>query len=586
MAIMLAELSVRNFAVIQETRLSLGPGFNVVTGETGAGKSLLVDALVAVLGGRADRDLIRSDANAAYVEAVFHLPIDGGDWPEALAEHGVEIGADGVLVLSRDIAREGRTTSRVNGRAVPLHAIKAIGSRLVDIHGQSAHLSLLEPSFQLALLDASAGLQPQRAEVAAVVAEARRIEQAIASIATNDRLAEQRRDLLANQINEINSAKLTLGEEDELLRARDVLANARAIQEACAGAYRVLYEGGRNASDLIANALRTLRHAPDPTGALAPRIAVLEAALIQVQDAAREIRSFGESIEQDPRGLDEIEDRLQFLKRLKRKYGDSVPAMLAFAANAQRELESLDTSAERRSELERQLQRAVDEAGRLAWSLAEARGKAAAALESAVASELADVGLGRVRFAVSLARRPSAQGIPGADGQRYAFTASGIDQVEFLVATNPGEALKPLGRVASGGETSRLMLAIKSALRASNGVPTLVFDEVDSGIGGRAGEAVGRKMARLGRHSQVLCVTHLPQIAAFADGHFRVDKAVLEERTFAQVEMLGAEERVRELALMLAGHDTPDLREAARQMLERARAPSATSASGRRDGKR
>lgn len=568
---MLIELTVRNFAVIEETRLALGPGLNVVTGETGAGKSLLVDALELVLGGRGDREVVRTGEQTAYVEAVFQADAGNGRLSNALQEHGLPVEDDDTLVLTRETNREGRSVSRINGRTVPVSVVRAVGELLVDIHGQGTHLSLLAPAFQLQLLDAYAGLGGLRNAVAESVAHVRRLEAELATLDTDARQAEQRRDLLAFQVDEIDAAELQPGEEESLVQERELLIHAQAIQEACAMAHDSIYAGSSNAADLLATARQALSRVPDPTGDLTRFLNTLESASAQVEEVARDVRAYGESVEREPGKLEQVDDRLELVRRLKRKYGDTIEAVLAFGDQARQDLDSIEHAGERREELQQELKDAYARAGTQAWELSERRHDAASGLERDVTGELVGVGLERVQFSCGLTRKDDSSGLPVPDGPRYAFSETGIDQGEFLVATNPGEGLKPLARVASGGETSRLMLAIKGALRSASLVPTLVFDEIDSGIGGRVGEVVGRKLWSLGAQSQVLCVTHLPQIAAYADSHFRVDKAVLMGRTYAQALPVDGDVRVQELAAMLGGAPSPQIDAAARQLVRRAK---------------
>jgi DNA repair protein RecN (Recombination protein N) len=566
---LLIELTVRNFAVIEETRLALGPGLNVVTGETGAGKSLLVDALELVLGGRGDREVVRTGEQAAYVEAVFQT--DDNRLSGVLQEHGLQVENDGALVLTRETNREGRSVSRINGRTVPVSVVRAVGELLVDIHGQGTHLSLLGPAFQLQMLDAYGSLGDLRNTVAESVARIRRLEAELATLDTDARLAEQRRDLLAFQVDEIDAAELQPGEEESLVQERELLLNAQVIQEACATAHDAIYAGSSNAADLLASARQALSRVPDPTGDLTRFLNTLESASAQVEEVARDVRAYGEFVEREPGRLEHVDDRLEFVRRLKRKYGDTIEAVIAFGEQAQHDLGAIEHATERRDELQQDLKKAYTQAGTQAWELSERRHDAAGGLERDVTGELAGVGLERVQFSCGLARKSDPSGLPAPDGPRYAFSETGIDQGEFLVATNPGEGLKALARVASGGETSRLMLAIKGALRSASVVPTLVFDEIDSGIGGRVGEVVGRKLWSLGAQNQVLCVTHLPQIAAYADSHFRVDKAVLMGRTYAQALPVDGDVRVEELAAMLGGAPSPQLDAAARQLVQRAK---------------
>jgi DNA repair protein RecN (Recombination protein N) len=569
---MLVELNVRNLAVIEHTQLELGSALNVVTGETGAGKSLLVDALEFVLGGAADRSLIRAGADAASVEAVFQVRDPSPTLASALASADVEVDDEGAVVLFRETHREGRTVSRLNGRAVPVSVVRGIGIALVDIHGQGTHLSLLDPTFQLTMLDSHATDRALRPGVEQAVAVVRALEAEFAELAADSRAAAQQKDLLDFQVNEIADAGIVPGEEVALVAERDELANARMIQEACAVAYEALTGDSTNANDLVAQAIVALRRSLDPSGKLARQVDALEESAARLSEAARDIRSYGEGITGDAGRLADIEERIETLRRLKRKYGDTEEAVLAFADEAQAKLEAYETTDERRDALVAQIASARQWAGTQAWELSLARQDAAQRLSVAAAEHLIEVGMPQVRFACEINQRQDDDGLACPDGTSYAFDATGVDRVEFLVETNPGEGLKPLARVASGGETARLMLALISALRSEAGVPTLVFDEIDSGIGARASEVVGRKLWALGGAAQVLCVTHLPQIAAYADKHFRVQKAIEDDRTFAGALALDALARVDELAEMLGGERNDDIDGAARRMLEAAEA--------------
>ena len=564
---MLAELTVRNLAVIEETRLVFGPGLNVITGETGAGKSLLVDALAFVLGGAADRGMMRRGADSMSVEAVF--AVSEPRVREALAELEVEVDEeDGVAVLYREVHKEGRTVSRLNGRAVPVSMLRAVGGALVDVHGQGSHLSLLDPRFQMRVLDDFGVLGEQRNAVERAVAETRRVQGELDDADAAIRDAEQRRDLLAFQVDEIEAAAPVDGEEEALLRERNVLEHAESVRDACAAAYQALSEDDRNAADLAAEALDHLRRAPGAAEALGAQVEVLESAVAQLGDVAREVRRLAESVESDPARLAEIEERVELLRRLKRRYGGSESAVLAFAEDARAQLERIETADERREKLERALVEASGSAGALAAGLSEARRNAAGRLREAVAAELREVGLERASFDIAVEQDEADDGLPAPDGNRYAFSPGGIDRVTFTARTNLGEESRPLAKVASGGETSRMMLALNSALQTASGAPSLVFDEIDAGIGSRAGEVVGRKLWTVGRRAQVLCVTHLPQIAVWADTHFRVGKAVQDGRTYSGADSLSDDERAGEIAGMLGSGAS--VAQAAREMLERA----------------
>ena len=567
---MLIELTLRNFAVIQETRLSLGPGLHVVTGETGAGKSLLVDALEMALGARTGRDIIRADTAGSTVEAVFQVPAGHPVWHFLAEEYGIVPEEDGLLILAREVQTEGRSLSRLNGRTVPQALLRETGRLLTDIHSQGTQLSLLNPAFQLRLLDTFGDLTDARNQVAEAVASARGLERELAELSTNTREAEQRRDLLAYQVQEIEAAELQAGEEESLVQRHKLLSNVQNIQEACEAARDALSTGSPNAADLLGVARNAIARSPDPTDVLQAQIASLDTTMANVEETVRELRTHAESIDNDPRELEVTEERLDLVRKLIRKYGDTTDAVLTFAQNAQIELEAMEGVDSRRAGLEQANREALDTAESLAWSLSEQRHEAALGLAEAVARELKDVGLERVGFEVAISQQSTLEGLPVPNAQHYAATESGIDQIEFLVATNPGEGLRALAKVASGGETSRLMLAITSALGSDRPGSTLVFDEIDSGIGARASDTVGQKLWALAQHHQVLCISHLPQIAAYADHHFRAGKEVLDQRTFTNIKEIESEERVEELAAMLGGAESLHLDKAARELLHRA----------------
>jgi DNA repair protein RecN (Recombination protein N) len=595
---MLEELDIRNVAVAEHVRVRLAPGFNAVTGETGAGKSLIVDALALLLGGRADPDAVRAGADAARVEGVFRLdgPIDAG-LAEALAEAGVEP-EDGLLIISREVPRQGRSAARVNGRAVVQSALAALGRRLVDIHGQADQLSILRPAEHLGYLDRFAGLEAQREAFAALAAELRRVRAEIRRLTADERERARRLDRLAYEVQEIADARLRPGEEEELREERRLLASAEDLARLSDAAHAALTGGGRatSAVDALGAAAENLAQLARLDPRMAETAALAEALQAQAYDLARDLRTYRDGVEYNPRRLEQIEERLSLLATLKRKYGATVEEVLAYGESARAELEELGTSEERIAALWDEEAALVARLSAAAETLAVARREAAARLAAAVRREIADLHLAGGRFAVRLERRDDPDGIPvalpreeligdEADGRApapargdagdaplmAAFDRTGVDRAEFYVGLNPGEPLRPLARVASGGETARLMLALKTILGAADAVPTLVFDEVDVGIGGRSGQVVGRKLAALGAHHQVICITHLPQVAAGAARHLAVVKRVEGDRTFTEVRALEGDERRRELAAMLGGATTAHLA-AAEEMLASARA--------------
>lgn len=563
---MLLELAIKDFAIIDELRVAFGPGFNALTGETGAGKSILIDALGAVLGERVGSDVIRTGAKLARVEATFDVAelTEREEFAAALAEYGVEP-EDGLLIVSREVAASGRSTARINGRASTASMLSRVGAHLVDIHGQSEHLSLLRPAEHLKILDRYAGLHPARHELAGVVKELRHIRRQIAEIEGNAREREQRVDLLRFQVAEIEAAALRSGEEEELLAERAVLANAERLA-ADATAAHALIAGEDDVFDTAAPApaLSALRQAStyltdisavdEGTRSLAARA---EELVYLLEDIAAETRAYRDGIEANPARLETVEERLDVLKALKRKYGATIEDVLAFGVTAARELEELTgggASVEALREREADL---LQDVGRRTSTLSTTRRRAGDELAAAVEVAIAELNMGRARFAVQITQVEDADGAPLVDEQgvkrRVAFDETGADRVELLIASNAGETLKPLGKVASGGETARLMLALKSILSTADATATLVFDEVDVGVGGRSGQVVGEKLWGLSDGHQVLVITHLPQIAAFADDHFRISKGERDGRVVSRVEPISEGERIDELAAMLDG---------------------------------
>lgn len=558
---MLTELTIANFAIINQLRLNFAPGFNVLTGETGAGKSIIVDALSLVLGERASEEMIRSDANTARVEAVFLLDRPHEAFHQALLEYGIEC-EDNTLILSREIIRGGRSITRINSRAVPVRVLEQVGQWLVDIHGQSEHLSLKQTRTHIDYLDRFAGLWDLRAQVAAKVKQIGDVRRELESLIRDERALARRVDLLKFQVEEINAARLKVGEEEELKQERTRLANAEKLAQCAEDAYNAL-RAGDDEQDAALDLLGEVKRALTQLAKLDPTLKDLQQqvddAVSTLADVATTLRSYREEVVFDKSRLSQVEDRIQLIYNLKRKYGDSIEAILAFGQHAAAELDAITHSGERIAELRKQEEKLLNELAKLASELSEKRKVAAEKLASGIERELEDLRMARAKFVVDFGRQEDPNGVP-LDGKRYAFNSTGIDRVEFLVSANPGEPPKPLAKIASGGETARLMLALKSVLSVADEVPTLIFDEIDVGIGGRVGAVVGRKLWNLttgylngANHPahQVICITHLPQIAAFGDAHYRVDKVIADEKTTTAVRVLDGEERVGELAQML-----------------------------------
>ncbi len=575
---MLAELTIRDFAIIDELQLSLAPGFSAVTGETGAGKSIIIDAVELVLGGRADSTVVRSGADRAIVEAAFRLSTPRRAVLDSLLEReGLEGDEPDVLLLGREVRLEGRNVCRVNGRTVTLALLREVAEGLVDIHGQSEHLSLLRVPEHVNLLDRYGELWPQRLELADVVARVRTVRQELADLLRSEEELQRRADLLEFQIKEIEAAALEAGEEESLLEERQRLNNAEQLAELTTEALAALERGDGEsipALDLLGSAARALEGLAklDPT--MDPQRRAAEEASYQLEELARSLRAYQEQLEFNPRRLQEVEDRLALIRRLERKHGSTIADVLAYADKAAQELDNITHSEERIEVLRTEQDELLAEVGRLGLQLSRLRRDAAERLAEGIERELQDLRMEGARFAVDFHCRADPEGAPidraqaaeygvetaisAIDPPRVAFDSSGIERVEFLVSPNPGEPLKPLAKTASGGETSRLMLALKAVLSRADETPTLIFDEIDQGIGGRVGAEVGEKLWGLaagagpgGLTHQVLCVTHLPQLAGFGDAHLRVEKAVQGDRTVTRVSPLQGQKRVEELAVML-----------------------------------
>ena len=566
---MLSHLSISNFALIDHLELDLSPGFNALTGETGAGKSIIVDAMSTLLGGRADSDLIRTGSDQALVEGVFTLSgeMQGEFLLPLLEEYGVK--GEGELILSRELNRQGRHICRINRRIVTLRLLREVGQRLIDIHNQGEHLSLLRVREHLEFLDRFGGLTDLRGRVEAKVRALYRVRRELETLLADERELARQIDLLQYQVREIKAARLEPREEQELGREHTLLANAQQLITQINAAYEALYEGRGEqeaALDLLGEARRILASLEEIDPQLQERRKSIEEASAQLGELAQSLRSYRDAIEHSPQRLAQVEERLGLIYILKRKYGDSIQEILAFGERAAQELEGIVHSEERIEELRSGEEELLAEIGSLAGQLSLARREAANRLSEAVEGQLRDLQMEKARFAVALEQTEDPEGVE-VDGQRFVFDITGIDKVEFIIAPNPGEPLKPLSKIASGGETCRFMLALKSVLSTVDQTPALIFDEIDAGLGGRGGEVIGHKLWRLTADHQVLCVTHLPQIASFGDAHFKVSKEKAGERTVTRAQFLDGPERLEELAQML-GQVTESIQMSAQEIYE------------------
>ncbi|MGE5250349.1 MAG: DNA repair protein RecN [Bacteroidota bacterium] len=574
---MLTELRIHNFAIIDKLDMRFSPGLTILTGETGAGKSIILDAVVMLIGGKADTTVIRTDSDAAFVEGVFQLKGPEKEAVNDILKREELLDDPGYVTLTREVRREGRSVARVNGRTVNVALLKELGALLVDIHGQSEHLSLLDPRAHLGLLD-------RYADVAAPLTEYRQTYHALLNLrrelntlrqAQAD--ADRRTEMLTYAAEEIEAARLRPGEDEELRKERDRLANAESLAEYAQQALTLLDEGtpeSSAASDLVgqaAQALAGLAKIDSEQDELSSQAALLEDTL---SDLIHALRDYLEEIEFNPKRLEEVEERLDLIHRLSRKFGGSIPAVIAYGLDARKQLETITGAADRIARLAAEEAALLQKLAGQGSVLSDRRKSAADQLGRAIELELDDLKMAAARFGVSFQVKPDPGGIPLPDGSRVAFDQNGFDRLEFLIAPNPGEGLKPLARIASGGETSRLMLALKNVLVRADQVPSLIFDEIDQGIGGRVGMVVGQKLWNLGRSHQVFCVTHLPQLAVFGEQHYQVQKLVEKGRTLTRVEKLDGDPRLLELSQMLGevGESTlrsaHELMQVARQMIK------------------
>lgn len=540
---MLQTLRIRNYALIDNLEIEFSPGLNVLTGETGAGKSIVVGALNLVLGARASAAAVRTGAKRAEVEAVFLTNKANARLQRLLDEHSIETD-DGDLILSRVVSAEGRSKAYAGGRLVPLAVLAVIGDELVDLHGQHDHQSLLKSDRQLALLDAFAELEKSRTDIARQVRRLRDVETQIGALESAGREEVRRIEFLKYEADEIDQAELREGEEEELLERRTFLANAERIVGAAsqARAYLIDSDDGASAADRLATALSALEDLTGVNETLAEIASRLEACASEIDTLAQDLLPFTEAEEFDPKELDTLNGRLDALRALKRKYGDSIGEVLAYRKQIGEEIDALDNREHLLDDLHRERRKLEDECQRAAQALSKKRAKAAKRLNDRITESLQNLGMKGAAFECEL--------------HPVALNLNGVDQVEFKLAANPGEPLKPLKQVASGGEISRIMLALKSVFADADDVPTLIFDEIDAGIGGVVATKVAERLRDLATSRQTLCITHLAQIAAAGQTHYHVSKRTRNGKTTTCIDAVDARARIEEVARLLDGSVT------------------------------
>ncbi len=551
---MLELLHIENIAIIEAADIEFAPGFNALTGETGAGKSIVIDSLSAVLGQRTSRELIRTGAEKAFVSAAF-----SGMAPELTDELGIQPEADGTLLLQREIQTDGKNVCRVNGRPVTVGQLRALGARLLNIHGQHDGQQMLDEEQHIVYLDSFGRVESLAITYAEKYKNFTDIRRQIGALQMDEAEKARRVDTLQYQIEELKRAKLKPGEEEELTARRGMLRNAEKFLDAVAGADYALNgddSGGGALSALrqAQDALSGVRHLDDAFGQLYER---LGEAYSEVYDIAATVEDKRGELDVSPGELDRVESRMDLLYRLKKKYGATVEDMLDYQARCEAELAQIEDAGDTLARLEQALSKAEKEARQAAQALSDARKAAADRLTAQILAELQQLDMGKIRFAVDFAEKP--------------LDSDGMDTVRFLMSANVGEELRPIHKIASGGELARIMLAMKNVLSEQDHVGTMVFDEVDTGVSGRAAQKVAEKMARISRRKQVLCVTHLPQLAAMADTHFSVEKGERGGRTYTEVRRLDREQRRRELARLTGGsHVSQTMLDGAEELLVQA----------------
>ena len=554
---MLNQLSIRNVAVIDKLDINLHDGVSVLTGETGAGKSIIIDSINMILGDRANKELVRYGTDKAVVQAVFDAP---KSVINILEENDIDV-EDETVIITRQVTKEGKSVARINGMVVTLNILREISDRLINIHGQHDNQALLTPIRHITFLDAYADNEEYINRYKDILSKKREIEKKISSLEMDEQEKMQRIDLLEYQVTEIKKASLEKGEEDDLREQRDIYTNAEQITKSVNEAYMNLYEGDeiQSAYDGISIAVNEISQISDLNPQLKSIYDTLNEIMYSLEDTAHEIKEFGETVEFDEQTLNEIEERLDLISRLKRKYGNSIEEILEYLKKAESELNDIKLSDERTNELKEELKNITKELKEKGNVLTQRRENAAKVLEENIEKSLHELNMEKSKFKVNIEN----------DGTFY---DNGMDKVEFLISTNPGEPLKPLVKIASGGELSRVMLAIKSILADSDGVDTMIFDEIDTGVSGKAAMSIAKKLAVIAKNKQVICITHLPQLTAMADNHYLIQKNTDGELASTTLKELDEEGRELELARIIDGGEVTELALShAKQMLENAK---------------
>jgi DNA repair protein RecN (Recombination protein N) len=557
---MIREITINNIALIDNLTISFDEGFNVLTGETGAGKSIIIDSVNLALGERADRELIQTGKDCARVEVLFHLQ-NPEQVNHILAGYGIEPEEDGSLLLMRELTRQGKNICRINGRSVTLSMLREVSKHLVDVHGQHQHQSLLSAESHINFLDRLGGseLESRKADLKQAWNQWRSVKREIDKILGLNKDGERRKDILKYQIDEISKANLQTGEEEELRKERAILIHSEKIMSTVNDSYQELYSGAGTSSSIsdrlamVISQMQTIQNIDEPLDSI---ISQLESIQYSLEDSILSLRSYKDQFEFDPLRLENIEIRIDEIQSIKRKYGNTVEEVLKLKDEMEAELDMLENSQEKLESLQRESQLLYQDVLAKCRQVSCIRKEKAKYLEQELIKHLTDLNMDKTRFKVSITT-PDLNSIE--DSSKANISENGFDLVEFLISPNPGEPLKPLAKIISGGEMSRIMLAFKSILGHMDEIPTMIFDEIDVGISGRTAASVAKKIGAISRSRQVICVTHLPQIASMADGHYVIEKNTLGSHTSTTVSKLSAEKRKEEVARMIGGSSVTQL---------------------------
>ena len=542
---MLQELSIKDFAIIDEIQISFQPKMTVLTGETGAGKSIIIDALGLLAGGRGSTEFIRKGEKKAVIQGLFTLPREANTY-NILEEYGID-SEDGQIILQRDLYRGGRNICRINGMMVNLATLRKVGETLIDIHGQNEHQELMKPENHIDLLDEyDKKTSELRNQYQVVYQNYRKLKLSMEKKEADEKAWAQRLDMLNFQVKEIEEAGLKINEEDELVEEKNKLDNFQAIHDALELSYQILSGEKIDVVGNLGNAMNELSDVSDLSENLQEINTKISDAFYSLEDAARDISDELDSMEWNGERLNEIEERLELIHQLKRKYGDTIEDILHYHSRIEKELREMENAEQNSEKQERQLSEALEKVKELAIKLSKQRKKSAKKLEKMIHEQLSALYMDKAVFEVKFLNNSK-------------LYSKGIDKVEFYIQTNPGEEMGPLAKIASGGELSRIMLALKTIFSQKMGVTSIIFDEVDTGVSGRVAQAIAEKISQISNNSQVLCITHLPQVAAIADNHYYISKSVNDGRTETSLEELDEKQKIREIARMLSGSEITEL---------------------------